>query len=131
VDNNEAWSYQQFRVQLRENWQLLGEWLFARRVCGEALAAYQSVRRQDPGLAGDSLYKAVISRRMRLDEEGARHLLMRAHASRADWENERPASFRDVVLFMIVTEYLARSRGVQGMTMDLASYLDRRLPEGL
>jgi hypothetical protein len=131
VEDNETWSYQQFRLQLGENWQLLREWLFARRVCRESLAAYEAVKRRNPALAGNALYQAAITRRTRLDDEGARHLLARAHASRLDWDNERPPSFRDVVLFMIVTEYLARSKGVQGMTMDLGSYLDRRMPEGL
>jgi hypothetical protein len=129
VDANEAWTYQQFKVQLRENWQLLREWLFARRVSGEALAAYDTVRRRNPALAGDALYEAVIAQRTKLDPEGARRLLARAHASRLDWDNERPATFRDVVMFMIVTEYLARSRGVQGMTMDLVGYLERRMPQ--
>lgn len=131
MDTNQAWNYQQFKVQLRENWQLLREWLFARRVSGEALSAYDAVRRRDPALAGDALYAAVIAERTKLDAEGARHLLARAHASRLDWDNERPATFRDVVMFMIVTEYLARSRGVQGMTMDLVGYLDKRMAQPL
>jgi hypothetical protein len=100
-------------------------------VSGEALAAYHAVQRRNPALAGDALYAAVIAQRTKLDAEGARSLLARAHASRLDWDNERPATFRDVVMFMIVTEYLARSRGVQGMTMDLSTYLDRRMPQEL
>jgi hypothetical protein len=131
VENARQRPYRHLQVQLRTYWQLLREWLFARRVCSEALAAYEAVRRRNAALAGDALYEAVIAQRSRLDGEGARHLLARAHASREDWHNERPASFRDVVLFMIVTEYLARASGVHGMRMDLAAFLDRRLPRGL
>ena len=131
MDTKEAWTYQQFKGLMRENWQLLREWLFARRVSGEALSAYRAVKRRNRSLAGDALYAAVIAHRTKLDDEGARRLLARAHASRLYWDNERPATFRDVVMFMIVTEYLARSRGVQGMTMDLSTYLDRRMPQEL
>ena len=131
MDDNPKWSWQQFRTELEENGQRLREWLFARRVCNESLAAYRAVKVANAGLAGDALYEAVIARRTRLDAEGARRLLERAHASREDWDNERPANFRDVVMFMIVTEYLAGARGVQGMSLDLAGFLDRRLPAGL
>jgi hypothetical protein len=125
---NEASPVQDFWTQAADSLQQLREWLFARRVCGEALAAYKAVRRRQPGLADDALYQAVIIQRTGLDAEAARHLLELALASREDWETERRARFRDVVMYMIVTEYLARSRGVQGMSIDLCSYLDRRVP---
>lgn len=121
----------QYWALVQESGQQWREWLFARRVCREALAAYHAVRRTEPKLHGDALYAAVIAQRTRLDGNAARHLLELAHASREDWGNERPASFRDIVMYMIVTEYLGRRQGVRGMSIDLAALLDRRLPPAL
>jgi hypothetical protein len=120
---------QQFWAQAREQWQQLQEWRYARRVCSEALAAYDAVHRRRPDLCGDALYEAVIMRRTKLDAAGARRLLEDAHVSREDWDNERRARFRDVVMYMIVTEYLGRAPSVQGMHIDLAAYLEQRVPE--
>ena len=122
---------QRLRALLVDGTRQLREWRFARRVCNEVLLAYRLVHQQSPALAGAPLYTAVIAQRLRLDPAQAQRLLHDAHASREDWENERDASLRDVVHYMIVSEYLREGKGHRGMLMDLRSFLDERVPAHL
>ena len=101
--------------------------MFAGRVCSESLAAYHAVRKQNPELRGDDLYEAVIARRIRLDAAGARAIVWRTHASLDDWVGDRGPSFRDIVKYMIVSEYLGQEADERGMNLDLGPFLAKRI----
>ena len=122
---------QRLRTLLVDGTRQLREWRFARRVCNEALRAYDEVRERSPALAGPALYEAVIAQRLQLDPAQAQRMLQDAHASREDWDNERGVCLRDVVLYMIVSEYLREGKGHRGMSLDLPSFLDQRVPAHL
>jgi len=115
------------RSLLHHKFKRLEERLFARRVCTESLAAYHAVRGSAPTLRGDELYAAVIARRIQLDANAARAILWRAHASVDDWISERGTTFRDVVKYMIVSEYLGQEADESGMNIDLGQYLSKRI----
>jgi hypothetical protein len=100
---------------------------FANRICDEVLAALQAVRMGQPELRGDGLYEAVVARRGKLDAAQARGIVQRAHESLEDWGNDREAKFIDVVKYVIVSEYLARNAGAEGMNIDLGALLTPRL----
>lgn len=122
---------QRLRTLLADGTRQLREWRFARKVCNEALRAYDRVRERSPALSGTALYEAVIAQRLRLDPQQAGRMLQDAHASREDWDNDRPVCLRDVVLYMIVSEYLREGKGHRGMSLDLAQFLDQRVPAHL
>jgi hypothetical protein len=122
---------QRLRTLLVDGTRQLREWRFARRVCNEALRAYDSVRERSPALAGAPLYEAVVAQRLRIDAQQASRLVQDAYASREDWEHDRPVCLRDVVLFMIVSEYLREGKGHRGMSLDLGNFLEQRVPAHL
>ena len=118
---------QRLRALLADKLKRIEERLFAGRVCSESLAAYHAIRKQDPALRGDDLYEAVIARRINLDAAGARAIVWRTHASREDWVSDRGPTFRDIVKYMIVSEYLGQEADERGMNLDLGPFLAKRI----
>ena len=118
---------QRLRALLADKVKRIEERLFAGRVCSESLAAYHAIRNLHPQLRGDELYEAVIARRVNLDAAGGRAIVWRTHASLEDWAGERGCSFRDVVKYMIVTEYLGQEADERGMNLDLGPFLAKRI----
>jgi hypothetical protein len=118
---------QRLRALLADKVKRIEERLFAGRVCSEALAAYHAIRKLHPELQGDDLYEAVIARRLNLDAAGARAIVWRTHASLEDWNSDRGPTFRDVVKYMIVSEYLGQEAEERGMNLDLGPFLAKRV----
>jgi hypothetical protein len=118
---------QRLRAMLSDKIKRIEERLFAGRVCSESLAAYHAVRKLHPELGGDDLYEAVIARRVNLDSAGARAIVWRTHASLEDWASDRGPTFRDVVKYMIVSEYLGQEADERGMNIDLGPFLAKRI----
>jgi len=118
---------QRLRALFAEKVKRIEERMFAGRICSESLAAYHAIRKLQPELAGDDLYEAVIARRVNLDAAGARAIVRHTYTSLEDWESDRGPTFRDVVKYMIVTEYLGRETGERGMNLDLGPFLARRI----
>jgi hypothetical protein len=118
---------QRLRALLADKLKRVGERLFAGRVCSESLAAYHAIRKLDPALQGEDLYEAVIARRINLDAAGARAIVWRTHASLEDWVSDRGPTFRDIVKYMIVSEYLGQEADERGMNLDLGPFLAKRI----
>jgi hypothetical protein len=118
---------QRLRALFFDKIKRVEERMFAGRVCSESLAAYHAVRKLNPELRGDDLYEAVIARRIRLDAAGARAIVWRTHASLDDWVGDRGPSFRDIVKYMIVSEYLGQEADERGMNLDLGPFLAKRI----
>jgi hypothetical protein len=100
---------------------------FANRVCNESLAALHAVRATQAELHGEALYEAVVARRANLDAAQARIIVQRANESLEDWGHDRPAQFIDVVKYLIVSEFMAKQSGADGMTIDLGALLSPRI----
>jgi len=79
----------------------------ARRLSRKALRAYETVRAANPNLSGDALYVKVIEYRTGRNAEFARGIVSGAARSYAEWPVQRALTFRDVVHYMIVSDYLA------------------------
>ena len=118
---------QRLRALLANKVKRIEERLFAGRVCSESLAAFHAIRKLHPNLVGDDLYEAVVARRVNLDAASARAIISRTHASLEDWASDRSPSFRDVVKYMIVTEYLGQEADERGMNLDLGPFLAKRI----
>jgi len=118
---------QRLRALIAAQLKRMREQRFAERVCGEALAALQSVRATQPQLTGDALYEAVVARRTRLDAAQSRAVVQRAHESMANWGNDREARLLAVVKCMIVSEYLAAHAGEEGVSINLDALLAPRI----
>jgi hypothetical protein len=118
---------QRLRALLADKVKRIEERLFAGRVCSESLAAFHAIRKLQPQLAGDDLYEAVVARRVKLDAAGAHSIVRRTHASLEDWASDRDLTFRDVVKYMIVTEYLGQEADQSGMNLDLGPFLAKRI----
>lgn len=115
------------RALLADQLKRIEERLFAGRVCRESLAAYHAVRKLKPELRGDDLYEAVIARRIKLDAASARAIVWRTHAGLDEWVSDRGPSFRDVVKYMVVSEYLGQEAVERGMNLDLGPFLAKRI----
>ncbi len=118
---------QRLRALLADKVKRIEERLFAGRVCSESLVAFHAIRKLQPQLAGDDLYEAVVARRVNLDAAAARSIIRRTHASLEDWASDRGPTFRDVVKYMIVSEYLGQEADQRGMNLDLGPFLAKRI----
>jgi hypothetical protein len=114
---------------INERIKHIDERLFAARVCAESLLAYDAIHASEPQLRGDALYGAVIARRTHADPTTVHQILWRTHASVEDWDREHEPAFRDVVKYMIVSEYLGQAPGEQGMDIDLGAFLASRIDD--
>jgi hypothetical protein len=115
------------RALLADKVKRIQERLFAARVCSESLSAYHAIRKLQPALSGDDLYAEVIARRLNLDVAGSRAIVWRTHASLEDWTSDRGPTFRDIVKYMIVSEYLGQEADERGMNLDLGPFLAKRI----
>jgi hypothetical protein len=122
-----AEEYDWLRAKLVE-WR---ERRYARKVCAEALAACQAVRADDPDLKGHRLYGRVVRRRTECDEQGDQALVRRAEESFTLWPIERDLNFRDVVEYMIISEYFGSSGVVTGTRTDVKELIKPLIPDGL
>jgi len=120
---------QRLRALVEERFRHGQERRFAERVCRELLVTYEQVHAREPQLAGDALYEAVIAQRATRYAADAHGTMRRVHESIEDWEHDREPNFRDVVKFLIVTEYLAQQTGAAGIDLDLDDFLARRVDE--
>jgi hypothetical protein len=120
-------STQRLRALVAKKFKRLEERQFAKRVCSESLAAYHAIRNLHPQLKGDALYEAVVAKRSSIDAAAAKAIISGVNISVDDWVSNRNAMFRDVVRYMIVTEYLRQDIANQGMEMDLGPFLAKRI----
>lgn len=103
----------------------------ARRGSRTLLELYRVVRREQQELTGKALYEAVVIRRTGLDTGAARAILRRAEESFIDWPTERDLRFRDVVLFMVVDNYLRSHPARHGVEAQMGYVVARVIPKDL
>jgi hypothetical protein len=117
------------REWLRRGAEFVSETRFARRQSRELLALYQRVLIDEPQLAGTALYAKVISLRLRGDAQYTRSVLLRAEQSFCEWPAERALRFRDVVSYIVVSEYLRDHRASPGTQSNMVNVVARTVPE--
>ena len=116
---------------------LPGAWIgilerrLARQVCRDLLGVYEKVRAANANLAGEPLYEQVIARYNNSDAQQAKQLLNHAEESFARWPTVRNLSFRDVALYLILSETLTANRSVEESRTDVTDIVYSVIPAGL
>jgi transposase-like protein len=105
----------------------------AARTSRELLQLYRKVAAERPGLRREDLYRQVVLARLGGGTRAsADEILDRATESFATWPAERPLTFRDVVHYFAVSEYLASSKDVADWTQEnMGNVVARLIPEDL
>jgi hypothetical protein len=110
--------------------RLLTESWFAWQVSRELLDSYKRMRGEEPQLTGKTLYERIIICRSGLDVNAAAGVLRRAEQSFCEWPSDRDLKFRDLVLYIVIEEYL-RSHAAVGTHTNLANVVTRVIPDNL
>jgi hypothetical protein len=108
-----------------------GERRYVRRESANALAMYNLVRAENPGLTGSALYEKVIIRLTGADAEASRALVRAAEQSFAEWPKTRELTFRDVAHYLCF-QRISETHGNRNWTRTLLSeVVDSVIPEDL
>jgi hypothetical protein len=86
------------------------------RIARELLQLHAHVAAAHPGLKRHELYRQVVMARQGGTLADADEILERTAESYAMWPVERPLTFRDVVHYMAVSDYLASNDGIAAWT---------------
>jgi hypothetical protein len=78
----------------------------AKKAGRQELTRYQRLRAARPELTGRALYEAFVRERNTLGASAAQALLQRAEASFAAWPADHDLIFRNVVQYLVISEYL-------------------------
>jgi YHS domain-containing protein len=122
------------QAQVRGLYALLRAWRerrFARLCCRELLRLHKSIAARHPELAGDRLYRQVVAARIGGDPGAADAVIERAARSYAIWPVERALTFRDVVHYLAVSEFMASRRGTPWVHAGMKRVVDASIPAHL
>jgi hypothetical protein len=123
-------------IEERPKWHLLPgvrlftEIWFAWRASHELLDSYKRMRLEDTQLAGRALYERIVIRRSGLDAQAVTGILRRAEQSFCEWPSERELTFRDVVQYIAIEEFL-RSHAATGTHTNLVKVVEYVIPGDL
>lgn len=92
---------------------------------------YAEVKAVHSDLAGEPLYEQIVIRYMSANAQLAKEVLNHAEESFARWPNVRDLEFRDVVLYLIVTESLRFNAEGIGSRLDLQEIVYSVIPATL
>ena len=110
---------------------MIQEMLYARRASRDMMLWHARVLMEDPGLHGRSLYQRVLIRRNIVDAMAADRILRRAEQSQGNWESDRDLRYQDVVLYVIVEEYLRRHPSRLGARANMERVVARNVARHL
>ncbi len=96
-----------------------------------ALSLYHRLRAKEPALAGTALYEAVVRMRNGIAASDARAVLRRARESFAAWPVDRDLIFRDVVQYLVISEYLKAKAKRASTTINMAYVVAQIIPKEL
>jgi len=104
----------------------------AARTSRELLKIYHTVAATHPGLDKRQLYRQIVMLRLGGTLAAAEAVLVRAAESFSTWPAERPLTFRDVVHYLAVSDYLASNNDIADWTREnlgrvVASYVPDNL----
>ena len=92
---------------------------------------YAEVKAAHSDLAGERLYEQIVIRYINADARLAKEVLNHAEECFARWPNVRDLGFRDVVLYLVVTESLRFSAEGIGSRLDLKEIVSSVIPAKL
>jgi hypothetical protein len=104
---------------------------FARRVGLDVLDVYRREHAAHPELAGKDLYAKVVAAHMGTDREAASRLVRQAGESFADWPNWRDTTFRDVVHYIVIADYMRSNPGRGVTSTNMGRVIARTIPGDL
>jgi len=91
---------------------------FAARIGRELLELHRKVAAAHPRLTKHELYREIVMARLGATPAAAEAALTRAAESFASWPVERPLTFRDVVHYLAVSDYLATNNDIAEWTQE-------------
>jgi len=104
----------------------------AAKTSRELLKLREAIVAARPGLKKEDLYRQVVMARLRVTLAAADAVLDRATESFATWPTERPLTFRDIVHYLAVSEYLGSKGDIAAWTReDLGRVVASLVPEEL
>lgn len=104
---------------------------FALACCKEMLELYHAVARRRPELVGEALYRHVVAQRVGADGPAADELIRGAARSYASWPAERALTFRDVVRYVAVSEFVGLNRDTPWVHDGLKQLVHDTIPARL
>jgi transposase-like protein len=105
---------------------------YAAKTSRELLKLYEKVAAARPGLGKQELYRHIVMARLGGTLAAADAVLTRATESFATWPVERALTFRDVVHYVAVSEYLATNAEAADWTREnLGRVVSSLVPEHL
>lgn len=117
------------RDWLRRAVEFVSETRFARRQSRELLALYERVLIDEPQLTGKALYAKVVNLRLGGDAQPTQQVLLRAEQSFCEWPAEHALRFRDLVSYIVVSEYLRDHRASPGTQTNMVDVVARMVPD--
>jgi hypothetical protein len=94
-----------------------------RLFCDESLKLYRQVEAQMPQASQTERYGRFIELRSGVTPTAVLTVMRRAEESFADWPNERPLNFRDVVQYLAVTDCLKIDIAVAGVRSRIVDFV--------
>jgi hypothetical protein len=119
-----------FSAWIRLGLDAMAERRFARRRGRELLQFYERIHGSQPQASGEVLYAKVVILAGYNPKE-AQSVILRATQSFCEWPTERQLRFRDVVRYLVVTEYLRSHAGSDGTHTNMENAAMRVIPEKL
>jgi hypothetical protein len=104
---------------------------YARSAGQRALALFQRLHKEQPELTGEALFEVFVCQRNELHGSAAKMILRRAEESFAAWPNERDLIFRDVVQYLVISEYLVSYPKRTGTTTNMVGIISKVISKDL
>jgi len=119
------------RLGIRKLWSMVGEALHARRTSRDMLEWYRRVLSEESGLVRRDLYEKIVMRRSGVNGRAAGALVRQAEESFCSWPSWRELRFRDVVSYVVVSEYLRTHEMTMGTQTRMGRIVARVIPDNL
>jgi hypothetical protein len=94
-----------------------------RRFCDDSLRLYRQIEAQMPQASRTERYARFIELSSGVTAATVLTVMRRAEESFADWPNERPLNFRDVVQYLAVTDCLKIDIAVAGVRSRMVDFV--------
>ncbi len=104
---------------------------YAVKHCRELLRMHQSLAAKHSGAKRFELYRQLVAQRTGGDVNAVEALLGHATQSYAQWPVDRPLNLRDVVHYLVVSEYLASHQQASWLEQNLKRIVDSKIPHEL
>jgi hypothetical protein len=121
-------SPQRFLSERMAAWR---ELRFAKNAGRQALARHRRLRAARPELTGRALYEAFVCERNGVGASAAQAVLQRAEASFAAWPADHDLIFRNVVQYLVISEYLVSHPTHHGTATNMARIIAKVIPKEL